>query len=60
VRSAILALDEEVARQAEDNGKFRCPLCLDDCSVEDVFLVEDCGHYTCRDCMLAAINTDKG
>lgn len=39
---------------------FECAICMDEKSVEDVFIVDPCNHQYCRECMIGHINAEIG
>ncbi|KZS89212.1 hypothetical protein SISNIDRAFT_527526 [Sistotremastrum niveocremeum HHB9708] len=49
--SPVQILPEEEPEVLADTPKFSCNVCLDEHPLEDVAVVEGCGHEFCRDCM---------
>jgi hypothetical protein len=47
---AAITADAEIARQLSDEG-FKCPICLEDWSIQNVVELGQCRHRQCRDCI---------
>lgn len=53
---ATLALIASFSKQE----KFDCKICMDESLMDDVALLEDCGHMFCRDCLREYIGSKLG
>lgn len=50
--------DHELARRLQESySDFKCPICIETLSREDVFIVSTCLHEFCRPCIAEHINT---
>ncbi|PRP85662.1 hypothetical protein PROFUN_06496 [Planoprotostelium fungivorum] len=43
--------DEEDQKQRERNSKTKCQKCQKQIQVEDIYILDDCGHKFCRECL---------
>ena len=53
IRKTFKFTVEEAEARVEEYRKsslFTCPCCYDDVKIKDGIIIEECGHYLCKDC----------
>jgi len=52
-RMLKMVLEEEKRRKQEEleNKTYLCEICFSDCKIEEIYILEECHHRFCKECM---------